>query len=362
MKNVPLLLIHLLATVAKLLGPGGIKGIIAENLLLKQQLLILCRPRQRAPNLLPTDRFLFGFFSLFLRPGRIAKTAVGIQPSTLLRFHDYLVRRKYRALYSPHRRGKPGPKGPSQELIDAIVELKRRNPRFGYPRIARIISKTFGIEIDRNIVRRVLAKYYHPEFGGNGPSWLTFLGHMKDSLWSVDLFRCESITLKSHWVLVVMDQFTRRIIGFAVHAGDVNGVILCQMFNQVVAGMTPPRCLSSDNDPLFEYHRWQANLRVLEIDEVKSVPEVPISHPFVERLIGTIRREFLDHVLFWNTADLERKLNEFNVYYNHERVHASLGGDTPAEVAGEATARCAKIGDFRWQTYCRGLAQLPIAA
>ena len=97
--------------------------------------------------MLPADRFLFGFFSLFLRPGRIAKTAVGIQPSTLLRFHDYLVRRKYRALYSPHRRGKPGPKGPSKKLIDAIVELKRRNPRFGYPRIARIISKTFGIEV-----------------------------------------------------------------------------------------------------------------------------------------------------------------------------------------------------------------------
>jgi hypothetical protein len=92
MKNVSLILIHLLAVVAKLLGPGGIKGIIAENLLLKQQLLVVCRPRQRAPNLLPADRFLFGFFSLFLQPGRIVKTAVGIRPSTLLRFHDYMVR------------------------------------------------------------------------------------------------------------------------------------------------------------------------------------------------------------------------------------------------------------------------------
>ncbi|MDH3640354.1 MAG: helix-turn-helix domain-containing protein, partial [Gammaproteobacteria bacterium] len=182
MKNILLLLIHLLTAVAKLLGPGGIKGIIAENLLLKQQLLVVCRPRQRAPNLLPADRFLFGFFSLFLRPSRIVKTAVGIRPSTLLRFHDYLVRRKYRALYSPHSRGKPGPTGPSQDLIQAIVELKRRNPNFGYPRIARIISKTFGIEIDQNVVRRVLAKYYRPEAGGDGPSWLTFLGHMKDSL------------------------------------------------------------------------------------------------------------------------------------------------------------------------------------
>ena len=362
MKDVWLLSIHLVATAAKLLGPGGVKGIIAENLLLKQQLLVVCRPRQRAPNLLPVDRFLFGFISLLLRPGRIAKTAVGIRPSTLLRFHDYLVRRKYRALFSPHSRSKPGPKGPSQELIQAIVELKRRNQRFGNPRIALIISKTFGIEIDRNVVRRVLAKHYRPEGGGNGPSWLTFLGHMKDSLWSVDLFRCESIMLKSHWILVVMDQFTRRIIGFAVYAGDVNGAILCQMFNKVIAGYSAPQYLSSDNDPLFEYHRWRANLRILDVDEIKTVPHVPVSHTFVERLIGMVRREYLDHILFWNSLDLDRKLGEFQYYYNEERVQASLDGDTPAEVAGESETSRVKIDDFQWQSHCRGLVQLPLAA
>jgi transposase InsO family protein len=117
-------------------------------------------------------------------------------------------------------------------------------------------------------------------------------------LWSVDLFRCESITLRSHWVLVVMGQFTRRIIGFAIHTGQVNGMILCQMFNEATEGKSLPRYLSSDNDSLFEYHRWQANLRALDIDEIKTVPDVPVSHPFVERLIGTIRREFLDHILF----------------------------------------------------------------
>jgi hypothetical protein len=80
-KNVLLLVIHLLTVVAKLLGPGGMKAGIAENLSLKQQLLVVCRRRQRAPNLLPAGRFLLGFFSQFLRPGRIVKTAVGIRPS-----------------------------------------------------------------------------------------------------------------------------------------------------------------------------------------------------------------------------------------------------------------------------------------
>lgn len=105
-----------------------------------------------------------------------------------------------------------------------IVELKRRNPRFGCPRIAQQINKAFGIGIDKDVVRRVLAAHYHPACNDGGPSWLTFLGHMKDSIWSIDLFRCESILLKSHWVLVIMDQFTRRIIGFGAHAGDVDGV------------------------------------------------------------------------------------------------------------------------------------------
>ncbi len=124
--------------------------------------------------------------------------------------------------------------------------------------------------------------------------WLTVFGHMKDSLWSVDLFPCESILLKSHWVFVVMDQFSRRMVGFGVHAGDVDGTALCRMFNKAVSTQPTPRYLSSDNDPLFLYQRWQANLRILEIQEIKSVPYLPLSHPFVERLIGTIRRELLD--------------------------------------------------------------------
>jgi len=197
---------------------------------------------------------------------------------------------------------------------------------------------------------------------GHGPSWLTFIGHLKDSLWSIDLFRCESILLKTHWVLVVMDQFTRRIVGFGVHAGDVDGVALCRMFNTAISTMDAPKYLSSDHDPLFTYHRWTANLSILDVDEIKSIPYTPRSHPFIERLIGTIRREFLDHTLFWNAVDLERKLKDFQIYYNHHRTHSSLGGDTPAEVAGWAGKLQTTLNKFRWQTHCQGLYQLPTAA
>jgi predicted small secreted protein len=92
---------------------------------------------------------------------------------------------------------------PSAELIAAIVEMKRRNPRFGYMRIAQQISDAFGVEIDKDIVRRVLAKHYRPgDSGCHGPSWLTFIAQTKDSLWSLDLLRCESILLRSLWVML----------------------------------------------------------------------------------------------------------------------------------------------------------------
>ena len=78
------------------------------------------------------------------------------------------------------------------------------------------------------------------------------------------------------------------------------------------------------------FHRWLANLRVLAIEEVKSVAYAPVSHPFVDRLIGTVRREYLDHVFFWNAIDLARKLDAFADYYNAHRVHRSLDGSTPA--------------------------------
>ncbi len=173
-----------------------------------------------------------------MRPTRLLRSAIVLKPSTILSFHRALVKRKYRLLFMPKTRGKPGPRGPSPELISAIVEMKRRNASFGYQRIADQISLVFAIEVDKDLVRRVLARHYRPEPGSNGPSWLTFLGHSKDSLWSVDLFRCESLILKSHWVMVVMDPFNRRVIGFAVHAGVLDGP-QCAVFS--IASSVDPR-------------------------------------------------------------------------------------------------------------------------
>jgi putative transposase len=115
-----------------------------------------------------------------------------------------------------------------------------------------------------------------------------------------------------------------------------------------------------DHDPLYRFQQWQANLRVLEVTEIKTVPYVPLSHPFVERLIGTVRRAYLDRTLFWTTADLERKLLDFQDYYNSHRTHAGLEGRLP-EPAVHAVPPI-RLDSYRWRTHCRGLYQTPIAA
>jgi len=218
------------ATLIRLSRPGGLKAIASENIAMRQQLILLTKDKKRSPNLNLSNRILFGLLAAWISPKRLSKVAVVIKPSTLLKFHKALVSRKYRRLFSAKSPKKPGPKGPSKEIIQLIIEMKQRNLYFGYRRIAMQISNMFNMEIDKDIVRRVLAKHYKPISDGNGPSWLTFIGNMKDSLWSIDLFRCESILLKFHWVMVVMDQYSRRIIGFSVYQGNPDGIAICCMF------------------------------------------------------------------------------------------------------------------------------------
>ena len=170
---------------------------------------------------------------------------------------------------------------------------------------------------------------------------------LDNSAAAVDMFRCESLILRSHWVLVVMDQFTRRIVGFAVHSGALDGPDICRLFGRIVAGTGSPQYLSSDNDPLFRYRQWKANLRILDIAEIKTVPLVPMSHPFIERLIGTVRRESTDQTPFWSTSDLEKKLNGFTVYYNSARVHHPLGGATPQSQSGKSSRKPVRLDDYR---------------
>ena len=361
MKELFILIAHLLTTLVRLAKPSGARSVIAQSLALRHQLLVLQRRRKRAPRLAPWDRLFFGLYSLWLSPNRRTRVSIVLRPSTFVRFHQALVRRKYRLLYACTRRARPGPKGPAAELNAAVLEMKRRNPKFGCLKIAQQISYAFGVELNKDVVRRILQQHYAGLPHGNGPSWLTALAHARDSLWSLDPFRCESILLQSYWVMIIIDVFNRRFIGFAVERGDIDGPIVCRMFNCASAKQGLPQYLSTDHDPLFRFHRWLANLRVLDIKEVKLVAYAPVSHPFVERMIRTIREELLDQLLFRNQLDLERKLSAFRSHYNRHRAHSGIDGIPPGQEQGHSHHRTLPLTEFCWMSHCHGLFQLPAA-
>jgi len=131
MKTLALLVILVLTTLAKRAGPGGAKAIIAESVLLKHQQLIARRSVGKTPRLTTSDRFLCGFLVLFMRPGRIRKAAIALKPATFTKFRSALLSRNYHLLFSSRKNAKPGPKGPSDDLVRVIVELKQRSAHFG---------------------------------------------------------------------------------------------------------------------------------------------------------------------------------------------------------------------------------------
>src|SRR5215467_9742414 len=143
MRDIFTLFLHAIVTIIRLARPGGLRAVVAECVLMRHQVLILNRGRKRAPNLRSSDRFIAGLCTLMMRTARVLRSAVVLKTSTLLHFHKMLIQRKYRLLFSPKRVRRPGPKGPTKALIDAVLEMKRRNGTWGCKRIAEQI--TLGI-------------------------------------------------------------------------------------------------------------------------------------------------------------------------------------------------------------------------
>jgi putative transposase len=159
--------------------------------------------------------------------------------------------------------------------------------------------------------------------------------------------------------MVVMEQHTRKIIGMAVNKGHVDSLTICVMFSKITKGKNLPKYLSTDNDPIFTFSRWNNNLDILEIKEIKSLPCQPRSHPFIERLIGTTRRELLKRVMFWTGSDLQSKLNNFIDYSNFSRCHHGINKKTPHQKSSNNTNIRHSLDSYTWKYYCRGLFALP---
>src|SRR5438132_8553419 len=153
MRDIFVLFLHAIVTIIRFRQAGGLPSVVADSVLMRHQVLILNRGRKRAPNLRASDRIIAGLCTLLMRPARVLQSAVVLKASTLLNFHKMLIKQKYWLLFSPKRVRRPGPKGPTKELIDAVIDMKRRNRTWGCKRIAQQIALAFGIDIDKDVVR-----------------------------------------------------------------------------------------------------------------------------------------------------------------------------------------------------------------
>ena len=339
MKTLALLVIHLLTMLAKRLGPGGAKAIIAESVLIKHQQLIVRRSIRKTPRLTTSDRFLCGFLVLFMHPRRIRKAALVLKPATLTKFRSALLSRNYHRLFSSRKNAKPGPKGPSDNLVGVIVEMKQRNTQFGCPRIAQQINKAFGVNIDKDVVRRVLAKHYRPKPYDGGLSWLTFLRHTRDSLRSIVLFRRASILPKSHSIPLAIDQFIRGIIDCGISGYHFDQMVVFSLYDAAIPVVDASKSLSPVPDPHFSHHRCRRKL--LCVGRTQAAPISPRAPPFAERRIGTRRRNYHEYRSNCSASDLETEYESLNNNRNifpmsgalHELISSQINIETSIDHA-----------------------------
>ena len=197
------------------------------------------------------------------------------------------------------------------------------------------------------------------ELGVNQRTWRRII--LRDEK-ALEIYQC---ALDIQRDLLIQQLMTKTLLGDKAAPG---GKISAMFPLKSVHGLrdhgesSSSKAGKSDAEAQFRFHRWKANLSILDVTEIKSVPYVPMSHPFIERVIGTIRREYLDHVPFWNSLDLSRKLDQFKDYCNDHRTHAALSGQSPIRYSQQSSNQLVDINNYNWRQHCFGLFHTPIPA
>jgi len=295
-----------------------------------------------------------------MRPGRIRKAAVVLKPATLTKFRRALVCRNYQLFFSSRKKAKPGPKGPSDDLVRVIIEMKQRNTQFGCPRIAQQINKAFGVNIDKDVVRRVLAKHYRPKPYDGGLSWLTFLRHTRDSLWSIVLFRRASILPKYHSILLEIDQFIRRIIDCGISGYHFDQMVVFSLYDAAIPVVDAPKSLRHVPDLHFSHHRCIRKL--LCVGRTQTVPIFPRAPPFAERRIGTRRRNHHEYRSNCSAIDLETEREALNNNHNIFPMSGALDEFISSQINRETALRHAEAQKSSRKTHDREELRTLIAA
>ena len=289
----------------------------AEILALRHQLLVLQRStRSHKVRLSTADRFLWAWLSRMWSGWRSA--LVIVKPETVIAWH----RRGFRLYWSWKSRHPLGRPSVPREVIDLIHKMSLANPRWGAPRIHGELRK-LGFELSEATVAKYMVRPRKPP----SQTWRTFLANHAKDLTSADFFVVPTVFFRVLFVFVILSHDRRRPVHFAITDHPTAEWAARQLW-EAFPWDGAPRYLLRDRDGCYGEAFHEAT-RWLGIREVLTAPQSPWQNPYVERLIGTIRRECLDHVIILNKTGLGRVLKSYFEYYERTRTHLSLAKDAP---------------------------------
>jgi transposase InsO family protein len=314
----------------------------AENLGLRQQVNVLRRRTPKRPHLNNTDRFLFVWLYRWF-PSVLEVVAI-VRPETVIRWH----RAGFRAYWRWRSRNRVGRPKVSAELRTLIGEMSCANALWGAPRIHGELLK-LGFEVAQSTVARYMCRHSRPPSQG----WQTFLSNHVDGIAAIDLFVLPTIAFQILYCLVIVRHGRRLWVSFGVTANPTAEWISRQV-TEAFPWDRAPRYLVRDRDTSYGPVFLQ-RIRAMGIRDRPIAPRSPWQNAYVERLIGSIRRECLDHMIVFGEAHLRRILRGYAAYYNVSRTHRSLNKDAPLQRAIErlgAVVSRPVLGGLHHQ-YCR---------
>jgi transposase InsO family protein len=314
----------------------------AENLILRQQINVLCRRMPKRPALTNVDRLLFVWLYRWF-PSTAGAFAI-VRPETIVRWH----RVGFRAYWRWRSRNRVGRPKVSAELRALISEMSRANPLWGAPRIHGELLK-LGFDVAQSTVAKCMVRRRGPP----SPGWKTFLRNHAPHITAIDMFVVPTIGFKLLYGLVIILLQRRNLVWINVTATPTAEWIARQI-TEAFPWDQAPRYLIRDRDASYG-HAVTRRLAAMGIRDRPTAPRSPWQNGHVERLIGSIRRECLDHVVVLGDAHLRRILATYANYYNELRTHRSLTKDTPLHRAVERLGTVASrpiLGGLHHR-YCR---------
>ncbi len=315
----PVLVAGALADLAR-----GKPALIAENALLRQQLIVLHRQVAR-PRLTRRDRIVLVLLAGRTRLWRSALLIV--RPDTLLRWHRQGFRLVWKA------RSRSASRGPriAPDTVALIRDMARDNRLWGAERIRGELLK-LGIAVSKRTVQRYMRRARPPRRGGQ--TWATFLRNHAADTWACDFLQVTDLWFRALFAFVIVEHASRRVVHVGVTRHPTDAWVAQQLREATPFGAAP-RFLIHDNDAKFG-PQFARTAETSGIDLLHTPVRAPRANALCERFLGSVRRECLDHLLIFHERHLHRVLTEYVAYVNHDRPHQGIGQAIPATVATKA--------------------------